>query len=151
MGEFRWSVDFTAELGVHRHEGYLRSGPHRLSVILFEVNYNDDFSLLKKGPQKMQPLLKIFTAENLVLLDRELSKGVEFNQIMKNHFRMTHSETHVLEGLIGSKIAADSLFSLRPLTSLRRYAKDKHSLRQLCEEFFLYDFDSQGFVKPGKA
>ena len=62
VGEFRWSFDSTVTLGIHRREGYLRSGALRLSVVLFEVNYNDDFSLLRNGPQKMQQLFKVFSA-----------------------------------------------------------------------------------------
>lgn len=107
--------------------------------------------MLRNGPQKMQQLLKIFSAEGLVLLDKQLRQGKEFAQVMKDNFRFTHSEINVLEGLIGGRMSPTKVFSLSPQAIVQGYSVGKFSLRQLCEEFFLYDFDSQGFVKLEKA
>jgi hypothetical protein len=63
--EFNCAVRFNIDLGIYRHEGYLRSGPWRLSLVCFEINYNDDFSLAKKGQQKMARLFKVFNHDSL--------------------------------------------------------------------------------------
>jgi hypothetical protein len=42
------------------------------------------------------------------------------------------------------------LFSTKPTTKVRKL-QQKHSLSQLCQEFFLYDFEANGFVKLDKA
>lgn len=80
----------------------------------------------------MQQLLKVFSGEALLQLDKQLQNGKPFGQVMRDSFRFTHSEINVLEGLIGTKLLPASLFSLRPRPNSKQIAKAKHSLGELC-------------------